>query len=397
MDLQKFNGQIGQVGVDTTKELADGAAEVYERVRQEDKDTIQKGTDVSAQNLTGYAPPPVPLLPPPNGQAVGAGGTLSQSTDALTPAEVMAKFKKDQYEVMVALTRSALDNMVESTAKAVEASKEHGKQLDALALKADFERMYAMIRHEGTQGVLTPHSMAASAALMAGFVTGTGKADPSDPFHKSANTIQEMANTGMQMVPSDMRAELGLLGAWMAGPMLFQALALTVTGTQGATPKQDVTGEFATHYAGRLLKLMNDEGFNGLLKTIIQARAPGEGPVTDQQMNSYMASFKLGLLMSAFAMSYKAEKGGLSGTEVLQQIGSQSLEEAGRNAPLLDAIRQQLGQLTPQEREATLLRFGDFLDTKPDTDAMMDPLKVFLSVGADSQQVANQRPTQIAA
>ncbi len=395
-DPHSFDGDIGKIGTDAVKGLTEGAAEVIQRGRQEEKDSIQRG-DVSTQDLTGYMNALLQMLPPPGGQP--AAGVSGQSAGKVTGADVMANFHKDQYELMVALTRSALDSLVESTAKAVEASKEHGKKLDALAIAEDFERLFALIRHEGTQGVLTPHSVTAAAVIMAGFlsVAATGRVDPSDPFQKSAVTIQEMVNTGLQMVPSDMRAELGLLGAWMAGPMLFQALALTVAGTEGTAPKQDITQDFATNYAGRLLKLMSDDGFNGLLKTIIQARAPGEGIIPDQQMNAYMAAFKLGLLMSAFAMFYKAETGGLSGTEVLQQIASQSYEEAGRKAPLLDAIRQQLSALSPEEREKVLLQFADFLDSKPDVDSLMDPLKVFLSVGVSAQEVAQERPSHLAA
>ncbi len=133
-------------------------------------------------------------------------------------------------------------------------------------------------------------------------------------------------------------------------PSSYQATALTI-GKPEQAQGQQMTQQFARNYGDRMLNMVNDKGFTGWLQTIIQAKAPGDSPVSKEQLGEWTAALKLGMLMSAYAVDYKATYGGVSGKEVLGEMKNLSLEDAGGRAPLLDAVRTQFAALFSRHAE----------------------------------------------
>lgn len=344
-------------------------------------------------DLTGLIPIPLPSTSPTPMGGVGlpAGG-INEVAGSDKSGTTMSAFAYQQ------IMGAVLDAWVDGAQKAAQASQDKNKQamIDQMRHHAEqlSEEVQRDIRRQ-EQG-LPPgfFNLMAMAPLMIvlGAVMPYGKVDPTDPGQLGVQALQDNVTAALQMIPSDMRAELGYLGAWLAAAAAFQAnVVITVGG--GNQNEQQLTLSFAKSYGERILALVQDKNFDSYLDTIVYAKAPGEGLVTAQQAQAYKAALKLGLLVSAFALIYKAEHNGMSGQEVMGRILNQRLEDAGASAPLLDAIRQQLSALPNDQQQQVISRLTAFLNSKPPTDALMDPVKVFQGL-TQANQVNSQQATQ---
>lgn len=401
IDLHRYDSGMGQISTDVAKKLSEGADEVYARIREDEKKDVidTSNRNVDGRDLSGLINIAVPLLVPPDysTQVSPKSGGVGASGGASGASGAQQWFSDNQSSFMEGLTRRVLDSMVESAAKAVEQSKEHGKQMDAAALAKRFERMLDEVRGQETQGFLNPHTISAAAVMMAGMlgVMAGGVVDLTDPFLQSMEAIQSSVNAATAMVPSDMRAELGYIGALLAGPALFQALALTVNDAG----KSEAAKQFAQNFGERLMTLINDKNFNAYLQTVIQAKAPGDSPLTSKQMDEYMTAFKIGLLTSALALDYKAEHGGVTGVEVWAEIDKLPPSVEGEKANLKTTIRdlmQHLTQLNPQRAAEVRMALENFIKSNTSTEALTNPLTVF-KVAISGPEIERGQATRTAA
>ncbi|MDP1835181.1 MAG: hypothetical protein Q8K75_04545 [Chlamydiales bacterium] len=396
MDLQSFDKQYGDLGSDVIGKMSESNAEVYQGLRdQENKDSIEKSNQsTDANNLSGLVSVgAVPLLIPPNYSADFDGrkdNKVGSAEAGSTASSSQAWFTENQKSFMEGLTRRVLDGMVEAAAKSVDQSKENSKQLDAKALREHFELMIDQTRGPGSPGFLDPNTVSGAAVLMAGLtgVMASGKIDASDPFQRGISAIQNSIGAATPMVPSDMRAELGYIGALLACPASFQALAMTVgKGEKGG----EVNQQFAQNYADRLMALISDKNFNSYVQTVIQAKAPGDAPLTENQMKEYEAAFKLGLLVSAYALMYKAETGGVTGDEVFAEVDKLAPGQEGDKQSLGRAIKDlmaQLKEISPERLDQVRNNLADFISSNTSVKSLADPLNVFqvATSGKDIQQ-----------
>lgn len=396
MDLQSFNSQMGQVGADATKKLAEGADEVYARLRdQEHQDTLEQAPNDAALAQAGMLAMGAPQLPiPTQGTGKSSNGVEGLGSTGSNPSIA----ENPQYQQTMG---TMLDSMVEAAHKFVEASKAANKKaaesenLNHVQTMANAAKKDLVKQEMGLPpGFFNPQTVTAWTMAAAG-LTVKGPVDPSDPMFAGISSTKDSIDAATPMIPSDMRAELGQLGALLAGAAALQANALTI-GKADKGADQQLNKDFAGNYADRLLKMINDKGFDGMLDTIVHAKAPGEGRLSPEQVQAYKDELKLGLLVSAFAMGYKADMGGMSGKEVMAQIDSQSYETAGRMAPVLDAIRQLFEKLPPGQEELVKERISNFLDSNPKLDSLMDPVKVFKGMNA-GKEVEQQQGTRLPA
>ncbi len=401
IDMKGYDAGFSSLGADVAAKLGQGADEVYARLREDDHhDVITKSNEqTKPENVAGFINPAVPLLAPPQINAADISGLDQAKTAAISSAHSShstaasgSSFSLQANDQLEGTMRGVLDSWQESTAKYVKASKEHNEESKVQQEKLDSQRWVQDVYNLGQ--VQAPHSTAASAVMAAGLtgVMAGNKIDPSDPQHLVFNANQNGIQAATPMIPSDMRAELGLLGALLMTPAGFQATALTI-GKSEQTQGQQVSKDFAHNYGDRMLNMVNDKGFTGWLQTIIQAKAPGDSPVSKEQLGEWTAGFKLGMLMSAYAVDYKAQYGGVSGKEVLGEMKNLSLLDAGARAPLLDAIRQQYAALSPGMQKLVEERLGNWLDSSPKLDALMDPIKIYSALSAEGQATQQARGT----
>ncbi|MCB1212702.1 MAG: hypothetical protein KDK40_00220 [Chlamydiia bacterium] len=182
-----------------------------------------------------------------------------------------------------------------------------------------------------------------------------------------------------QMIPSDMRAELGLLGAMFMNLNLYQATLATVVEAGKSSPK-DQLESLAKQYMHRLLSTIADGGFQELLKKVIILQlTKSEGKhLGEADLSKWVAILQLGMLLSALALFFKAQMGGMTGNEVgqwLQQILKGKTSPPQSAAPLVRAIQSQLKHLSPEERIKAIEMMMDYVDSNPSTREMTDPLK----------------------
>ncbi len=402
--MQNYDAQAGDIGTKAASQLAQGADEVYARLRDDDKkDSIKESNEkTKPEDVAGFINPAVPMLIPPQNNAAditaidqGKNQGVRQAGATGSGAASGTAYSTQLNDAVEGTMRSVLDNWQAATAKFVASSKASNIQEENNYQNKVSERWAQDVYQLGT--AQAPHSTVVSAIMGAGLtgVMAGHKIDPTDPQHISFSLNQDGIQAATPMIPSDMRAELGLLGALLMTPAQYQATALTI-GKTNKTSQQPVDQQFARNYGARVVKMVNDQGFNSWLKTIIQAKAPGNGQLSQQQMGEWTANFKLGMLMSAYAMSYKAAYGGVTGAEVAGQVKNLDLAKAGGDAPLMDAIRQQLQSMPPAQQTAALSRITNWLN-RPETtqkiDSLMDPMKVFQGISGPGDGVQERKAT----
>ena len=288
---------------------------------------------------------------------------------------------------MQELAIDVLDAWVEAEGKRADRQREE----DRVLTKEAFEEYFDKVRTTTPESYLNTHTVQAAFVITAGLTSMVAGSEVLSDQNKVAfDSVQNSINEAAQMVPSDMRAELGLIGAMFANTATFQAALLTVGGSDQAEGQQ-LNQQFAEKYAQRLLKMVNDPEFDKLINTVILARAPGEGALSDAQMNEWKGMLKLGMMVSGLALFYKAETGGMSGAEVAAMLKNPDLANAGSKAPLLAEVIKQLEALSPAARQATIEGIMAFIDSQPKVEAMMDPLRVMegLTSGSDYDQKAS--------
>ncbi len=380
MDAQSFDFGYQDIGTDAVKGLSEGADEVYGRLRQMETDTVSQ-SDESKDAIVPISSA-LPLLVQPftttaefdnwakhamkSGRVDGAGG----STDYQKWAEesLGANFK--------AVAIGVLDDWVEAEGKRADAQREESKKLDIEA----YAEYMDQIKMTSTGDFLNTHTLQAAFIVGAGLTSMIGGTQALTDANKVAfDAIQNSINHVGQMIPSDMRAELGLLGAMFANAATFQATMLTVGGSENAEGRS-MARQFAANYADRVIKMTTDEKFEGLLKTAIQANAPGEGRISEGKMQEHLSQAKIGLLMTGLALFYKEEMGGMSGAEVASLVRDADLAHAGAKAPLIDGIRQNLERLSPEAQVKVLEGIMAYIDSKPKVESMMDPMQVLANL-----------------
>lgn len=224
-------------------------------------------------------------------------------------------------------------------------------------------------------------------AFLSMFILGAGFIVKGNEFAKvdevSKNSIPISVQVMHEMVPSDMRAELGLLGSLMANYVLYQTVVETLIKTGGGKGGEEkLNRKFAENYANRLVGLLQQPDFTQFLQKIVtyqMQQSPEAKKASPEEQKSWVASTQLGMLLSALALFYKAETGGMTGAEVAgwaKNLLSKEIDPRDPKAPLIGAMRNLLSQLSPKDRQAAIERIMDFLDTKPSVKDLTNPLKV---------------------
>lgn len=357
MDPQDFAREYGEIGTKAIKNMAESNSQLYQNLRkQEIKDSIERANQTpDATRLSGMILSPIPLLIPPGREGDDSAVNLSNLPG------------KNQRGFTEKIAQHILDQMVESAAKAVESSKESSKRLDARALREHVDLMHRQIK-EGSTEIFNAQLISGSMILMAGMGSSTIFIDS---FQQGIEAIQNFIESSLPMISADMRAELGYAGSLIAAPLVLQATALC---------REKKREHFVQNYAERLLALISDKHFNAYIKTVILAKAPGDAPLTEKEMREYEIAFKLALLVSAYALLYRAENGGVTGIEVFADIERQKspLQIAIKN--LLDMLRA----ISPQREASLRNEMSEFICSNRSIKSLADPLEVFKVVSSGS-------------
>jgi hypothetical protein len=365
----------GDIATKAAEDLGEGANQVYLRLRQLERDDVMLS---EAAALTAYATTPsVPVMIPPS--AFGPNDTAVSATAAVkktkAPSMLEAKLGAD----IMAAWASSVHQM--------------GQQRHDLETSPIFRAQESYWREfrngEHLSSYSTAHSVAGSLMVGATFVAYVGPTGRSER-HISYNTVVDANQQITSTIPgsSDMRAELGLLGATFAYGAVFQAAWMTAAEAKPTDPKNKLSLQFATNYADRLIAQTNDPAYHVMLTALITQHLEGAEPPTPEKMQEMIAMVKLGMLLSALALFYQLDTGGQTGIEIagLLDPKAPALDPNNPRSKLLAQTRQLLQTIKDDDARAMVLeKMMAFLDEKKSVKSLTDPVEILLAiVGGDA-------------
>lgn len=371
-------GDPSDAAVQAGKLLGDGAEAVYQRLRQLEQDEMSKSTSAI---LAAYAATPsVPVMLPPVALGVeNTTATTSVSAQKVkAPSLIEAKMGAD---------------IAAAWATAVHEAAHRRYDLENSPIFRAQEAYWREFRNgEHPSANSTAHSITATfiiGATFIGFVGPTGRTETQSSYNTVSDAMQQV--TSLVPGPADMRAELGLIGATLAYGAVFQAAWITA-GEAGKTKPQgnQLTLQFATNYADRLIARCKDPAYDLLLTTLITEHLKNNGaqPPTHEKLLEMIAMVKFGMLMSAAALFYQAETGGQTGVEVAALLDPKAtpLSPSNPRAKLLTQMQQLLHEMAdPGVRQLALENMMAFLDNNKSVKSLTDPAQILLGIfGGDA-------------
>lgn len=195
---------------------------------------------------------------------------------------------------------------------------------------------------------------------------------------------------------SDMRAELGLLGAAMMQGAAYVANATAIEKGDSAKINPEQT---AKNYAEEILKIVNSGVLTSLVTAIMTQKSEKGAPANPAMVKTLTAQLTTILLATALAGLYKSAKEGgtgwLTGAEFDGMISGQNDISGHKHAKtmhdLLDKIKTNLASL-PDKGEAMRDYLHEFFDGNPALSVLTDPAKVFAQILPSIKRSINQNP-----
>lgn len=197
------------------------------------------------------------------------------------------------------------------------------------------------------------------------------------------NPIQDQWAYISPLVPSNMAAELGLIGALFATGAMFRATADNIAQAAG-TGEKPVQMDYAKQYAEKLLAIVNSNGFKTFVDGTLLAKMQGAEGLTDARKAELLAIVNLVLLSSALALINKIEVKHNTSQEFLSSIrgdpsqGDIIFKEGDVRTKLIAEMRKNLGLIADNnERNRILDALGEYMDTDPSEKTLTEPHSVF--------------------
>ncbi len=428
MDGSGVSGQsdpdvlMSKFGADMSSQWAQAVADQNERQREQmEKDSIKKAeTEPNPNSIVPVGVAVVELQPPAStgndkGLDVGSTGAIGNTgkaavTDPHRSAgkdNVGAKggldisqnedvFKQVGESQLMALVSSVLTKWNES----VQATADAKAVTRAENAKVAFNDFVDQVRQQGRPypHYFDSHILMATMIMstgVLGYIESTNKV--TDDFKSSFQSLEQGTNVTAKLIPDDMRAELGLLGAMMlASTVPYSAAWVTVTQTEKSEANQNnVDKAFVKNYADRMIKLTSDENYTNYLKAIVTLHMEGTQKPSQDQIGQWVNMLKIGLLMTSLALFCQLETGDRPGERVASMLGgTKPIEQTDPKASLLNTIKLFLATLTPDQRVEVLAAIMEYLDQKPDVKTLMNPISTFTGLRDAGAFAENQRPTQ---
>ncbi len=399
---------LSKLGADLSTQWAQAVADEAERTRERmKKDSINKAeADPSAMAMIPAGLVIVELqAPSSSGDGAKEVGAVLSAHQPVGRQSVGPKGKLDVSQNEDVFHRVGEGQLMSLITSVLTQWGESVKQTGAAQDRVDKERAQVafnqFVDEVRQQGSAYPHyfdsHVIISTMIMAtgllGVVEGSSKV--TDDFKGSFKALEQGANVTAKLVPDDMRAELGLLGAMMlASAVPYSAAWLTVSKPEKSEPgEENINKAFVKNYADRMIKLTSDENYTNYLKAIVTLHIEGT-PTSETQIAQYVNMLKVGLLMTSLALFCQLETGDRPGERVASMLGgSKPIPENDPKASLLKTIKLYLDSLTLAQRVDVLSAVMEYLDSKPNVKTLMNPLATFTGLRDAGAFAESQRPT----
>lgn len=201
-----------------------------------------------------------------------------------------------------------------------------------------------------------------------------------DTLSTSMVGVNPTADASVSLNPytSDMRAELGLLGAALMQAAMVQANSLALLKLGGVKKEGEIT---AKSYAEQILTLVDSSQLVNLIQAIVSQNSDPTKAIDRGLVNTLVVQFKLILLSSALAALFKAEKEGGTGWikkgDFLNLLAGNTF---GPNQKLMDQIFAQMNALFEKMVDKGLkikALLANFYEGNPPLSILTNPAKLF--------------------
>lgn len=247
---------------------------------------------------------------------------------------------------------------------------------------------------EGSNDVAAVTSMLIIAATFIGVAAGSAVASTSEV---SFNVIQDAVSQVIPLLPGNMAAELGLIGALFATGAMYQAAWMTIAqGGKSQAGNGSINAKFARNYADRTIATVTGQTFNDFVKSTIISKMKESGEtMSDERKDQIIAMIKVTLLFNALALMTKVEVGHLTVEELAAMIlGKITFKQKDQRTTLVSLIKDSLTKLVRNERERLVGALLAYYNSNPKLESLADPVKAFegifenLDEGKITQQAA---------
>lgn len=187
---------------------------------------------------------------------------------------------------------------------------------------------------------------------------------------------------------SDMRAELGLLGAMLLQGASYFANTQSVETLTGQKPGKEIE-ETAKNYAEVVLALVTSGQLTNLISAIVAQKTDPGKPLDKSLIKNLELQIKIMLLSTALAGLYRSAKEGGTGAITAQEFQGLldgSVGTFGNHKDLMDKLVAQINQfyadpaLAGASGESLKSAMLAFLDQNPILSTLTNPIKVFTGV-----------------
>lgn len=299
---------------------------------------------------------------------------LEQGLQWFEAVQDLQKAHESSTKIETDIMQKIISNMLDSWADSIKEIQEEKKRYENSPLRLMIEDQIKRLRTGEADANEAPASVATLMILMS--VGGIGGEV------ESLKPVAQAWNAMAPFVASDMRAELGLLGAFYATMAQMQVAVLQPAiekMAKDAAVKGTGKELAAKSYAILIGKEVMSPSFSLFLEHIVMAKL--QGSMSPQDKEVLGAKVKIVLLMTALALLYKTETGKVTAEEVAGLLkGEVSLEKGDMRAMLAALIKGHIAMLPENQRTSILNALLEYVDSDPAVDDLLNPAEVFRGI-----------------
>lgn len=182
-------------------------------------------------------------------------------------------------------------------------------------------------------------------------------------------------------IPSEFTPELGALASGFIASVLMWAapIAMTIARYSPGISDWQMRRDAASSFALTLATVLTNPGSDALLHSTL-SQAVARGRITESQAITISATFKASMLISAMAILYSSQTGGVTAGELKGIItGEVAVGETDFCGVLARLVREQLDKLDIKVRGKLLDELVASFDENPPIDDILGPLTCFIN------------------
>jgi hypothetical protein len=186
---------------------------------------------------------------------------------------------------------------------------------------------------------------------------------------------------GVAVIPATLAVDLGVIAAGVIASTLMWAapIAMSITAHPPGQSDTQVAKDSAKAFALTMASMVNNTEFEKLLNASL-SQAVASGLITKSKAETISATFKASLLLTAMALLYKSDMGGVTAGELRTIItGEITVGENDFLGVLAKLINEQLNTIDPADREKLLEELLAPYDQPLSLEQLVDPLSCFIS------------------